>query len=93
MRIRFRYKTYPLSPELTAKSQRICILTSMIYGLILGAVPGIVAAVVFPDSVALPLVLMFAGIIAVPLLLRGLRRKKLAQFDAEYEKLLQSMRN
>ena len=92
MRIRFRYKTYPLAPELTAKSQRICVLTSAIYGLILGVIPGVFAAMVFPNSVAIPLVLIFAGLVAGPLLLRALRKKKLAQLDGEYEKLLQSVR-
>ena len=93
MRIRFYYKTYPLSPELTAKSQRVCVLTSAIYGLMLGAVPGILAAMLFPNALAVPMVLLFAGIVAGPLLLRILRKKKLAQLDAEYEKILQSMRN
>ena len=37
--------------------------------------------------------MLFAGIVAGPLLLRILRKKKLAQLDAEYEKILQSMRN
>lgn len=92
MRIQFRYKAYPLSPELTAKSQRVCILTSVLYGLILGVIPGVFAAIAFPDSVAIPMILIFAGIVAGPLLLRALRKKKLAQFDAEYGKILQSVR-
>ena len=92
MRIRFYYKTYPLSPELTAKSQRVCVLTSVIYGLMLGVIPGILAAMLFPNAFAIPMILIFTGIVAGPLLLRLLRKKKLAQLDAEYEKILQSMR-
>ena len=92
MRIRFRYKTYPLSPELTARSQRVCILTSVLYGLILGVIPGVAAAMVFPNSVVIPLVLIFVGLVAGPLLLRALRKQKLARLDREYEELLLSMR-
>ena len=57
----------------------------------LGAVPGVLGAMLFPASVAAPLILLFAGIIAGPILLSALRRKKFAQYDAEYERLVQSM--
>lgn len=92
MRIRYESRNYPLSPELTRKSQRVGLLTTPIYGLILGILPGLLCSILFPASLALPLILIFAGIVAGPLLLRAHRRKKFAQFDEEYQKLLRSMK-
>ena len=87
---RIKYKNYPNSQELTNKSLRVATLTSPLYGLMLGVVPGVVGAMIFPSSAAVPLVLIFAGIVAGPLLLRAYRRKKFAQYDAEYARLMQS---
>lgn len=91
MRIRFTYKNYPHSPELTRKSMRLCTLTSPLYGLMLGVVPGVACAMLFPSALTVPLVVMFGGIVAGPILLARYRKKKLAEFDAEYARLLQSM--
>lgn len=85
-----RYTNYPRSKELTGKSKRIATLTHPVYGIILGVLPGLLAAFLFPSSAAVPLVVMFAGIVAGPILLRILRKKKFAQLDEEYEKLLKS---
>ena len=92
MRVHFKYREYPLSAELTKKSQRVGVLTHPLYGIILGGLPGILAACLFPSSVAFPLVLVFAGIVAGPILLNVYRKKKFAQYDAEYEKILQTIR-
>lgn len=93
MRIRFRYKTYPLSQQLTNRSARVCTLTHPLYGLILGVIPGLLSAVLFPSSVTIPLIVIFAGIVAGPVLLAKYRKKKIAQFDAEYAELLRTMGN
>ena len=90
MRFRVTYTNYPLSPKLTDKSRRIATLTKPIYGIILGAFLGILCTMAFPNSVTLPMIVMFAGIIACPILLAMLRKKKFAQYDAEYQKILQS---
>lgn len=92
MRVPFRikYRNYPNSPELTNKSIRVATLTSPIYGVMLGVIPGIASPVIFPSSLTLPLVLMFVGIVAGPLLLRAYRKKKFAQYDAEYQRLVQA---
>lgn len=92
MRIRFRYKTYPLSQELTNKSARVCTLTHPIYGFVLGVLPGTLISMAFPSSTTIPIVLMFSGIVAGPILLGKYRKKKIAQLDAEYERLLQTMK-
>ena len=91
MRLRFTYKNYPLSKELTRKSERVGTLTHPLYGFILGAVPGVLVAMIFPNSLTLPMILLFAGIIAGPILLSMYRKKKFAQFDAEYAQILKSM--
>lgn len=91
MHLHFKYKNYPLSQELTKKSMRVGTLTHPLYGIFLGVLPGILAAFIFPSSVEIPMILMFAGMVAGPILLSVVRKKKFAKYDAEYEKLLQSM--
>ena len=88
--MRIRYTNYPNSKKLTNKSKRVATLTQPLYGIILGALPGIAAIALFPSSVVLPMILMVCGIIAGPILLSVYRKKKFAQLDAEYETLLQS---
>lgn len=90
MRIRFNYKNYPLSKELTAKSQRVGTLTHPIYGLIFGALPGVLVAMLLPGLIAPAMILLFGGAVAGPLLLNKYRKKKFAEYDAEYEKLLKA---
>ena len=85
-----RYKVYPNSKKLTYKSKRVTTLTSPLYGIILGTLPGIAAIALFPDSVTLPMILMVGGVIVCPTLLAKYRKKKLAQYDAEYEKMQNS---
>lgn len=92
MRFSYKYKNYPMSQELTEKSKRVGMLTKAIYGIILGVLPGLAAAFIFPSSVEIPMVLMVVGMIAGPILLALLRKKLFAKYDAEYEKLLQSMK-
>lgn len=91
MRIHFKYKNYPLSKELTEKSKRVGTLTHPLYGIVLGVLPGLLAAFIFSSSVEIPMVLMLVGMVAGPILLSVVRKKKFAKYDAEYEKLLQSM--
>ena len=91
--MRIRYTNYPDSKKLTNKSKRVATLTQPLYGIILGALPGIAAIALFPSAVVLPIVLLVCGIIAGPVLLVVYRKKKFAQFDAEYEELLQSNNN
>ena len=87
---RFQYKNYPLSPELTRKSQRVGTLTHPIYGVMLGALIGILVGAVFSFSVAIPLIALFAGVVGCPILLSKYRKKKFAEFDREYQKILQA---
>lgn len=90
MRLHFEYKNYPLSKELTQKSARVGSWTHPLYGFALGAMPGIACAMLFPTSFTVPMILLFGGIVAGPILLTRYRKKKFAQFDAEYEQLLKS---
>ena len=91
--MRIRYTNYPNSKKLTNKSKRVATLTKPLYGIILGLLPGGAAVALFPNSVTLPMILMVCGAIAGPILLAVYRRKKFAQFDAEYEELLNSSAN
>ena len=92
MRLSFKYTNYPLSPELTEKSKRVGRLTHPLYGIILGAVIMLVAGNLFPSAVEVASMLGVAGMIAGPILVVRFRKKKFAQFDAEYEKILQAAR-
>ena len=92
MRVTINYTNYPLSKELTEKSKRTATLCRPINGLILGILPGMAAAFIFSDSVAIPMTLMFAGMIGGPIGLTMLRKKKFAQYDAEYQKILAANR-
>ena len=92
MRISYKYRNYPMSKELTEKRKRVGLLTQPIYGIMLGVVPGMLAAFIFSSSVTIPMVLMVVGMIAGPILLAQLRKKLFAKYDAEYAKLLQSGR-
>ena len=92
MRLHYKYTNYPLSPELTRKSEDTALRTHPLYGIVLGGAPAMLATFLFgqlPD--ALFMILLFGGAIAGPFLLAAYRRKKFAQYDAEYAKLLQSM--
>ena len=88
--MRIRYTNYPNSKKLTNKSKRVATLTHPLYGIILVALPGIAATALFPSSVTFPMIMMVCGVIACPILLTVYRRKKFAQFDAEYEELQNS---
>ncbi len=88
----FRYKSYPLSSELTAKSQRLYLLTSPIYGIMPGGLLCVIMALIFPNSIAIPLTFMWIGIIGGPIVLLRYRKKKIAQYDAEYEKILEQLK-
>lgn len=90
MRLTFKYKNYPLSPELTRKSQRVGQLTHPLYGVMLGGILLLAGSALFPNAVAPALVLGAAGMVGGPFLLLQLRKKKFAQFDAEYEKILRA---
>lgn len=88
MRMRISYTNYPQSKKLTNKSRRIATFTHPLYGIILGGILGMAAAFVFPNSVAIPMICLIGGPIAGVILLRMLRNKKFAQYDAEYAALL-----
>jgi uncharacterized membrane protein YeaQ/YmgE (transglycosylase-associated protein family) len=90
MRLHFKYKKYPLSEELTKKSMRVGTLTHPLYGIIFGAIPGVLSAFLLPSSVEIPLFLLFAGAVGGPILLSVVRKKLFAKYDAEYEQLLKS---
>ena len=90
MKMRIRYTTYPQSPKLTNKSKRVATLTHPLYGVILGGMIGVAAGFAFPDSVTIPMIFLFGGAVAGPILLALYRKKKFAQFDAEYDELLKS---
>ena len=89
MRMRINYKKYPLSQKLTDKSLNIALLTRPLHGLALGVLPGMICAVLLPNSLTLPLVLMGIGMVGGPVLLRIVRKKMYVKLDAEYEKILQ----
>ena len=90
MRLHYKYTTYPLSKELTAKSERVALMTHPIYGIILGSGLVVLAIYFFPSSTAIVTTAMIVGLVGGPLLLRAIRKMKFAQYDAEYEKLLRS---
>lgn len=93
--ISYKYNNYPLSEELTAKSKRIGLLTSPLYGVVAGGLLGVLLMVIivylFPSAEVVPFFAMLGGFVAGPLLLASYRNKKFAQFDAEYDQLLKSM--
>ena len=95
--MRIRYTNYPNSKKLTNKSKRVATLTHPLYGIILGAIvgalPGALIVSVFPEAEIVPMIFMVAGIIAVPILLSKYRKKKFAQYDAEYAQICQSSGN
>lgn len=88
MRMRISYTNYPQSKKLTNKSRRIATFTHPLYGIILGGILGMAAAFVFPNSVVVPMIALIGCPIAGVILLRMLRKKKFAQYDAEYAALL-----
>ena len=92
MRVSIKYTNYPLSKELTEKSKRTATLCRPINGLVLGILPGLIAAFIFSDSVSIPMILMVLGMVGGPILLSMLRKKKFAQYDAEYQKILAANR-
>ena len=100
MRIRFKYKYYPLSEKLTAKSLRLGKLTHPLFGFVFGCM--IACAVLFAYAFLVPfsdtgmmitMCAMVLILIVVPILLVAYREKKSAQYDAEYEQLLQSLQS
>ncbi len=95
--MRISYTNYPNSKKLTNKSRRVATLTHPFYGIILGAIvgalPGALIVQIFSEAEIVPMIFMVAGIIAVPILLSKYRKKKFAQYDAEYEKICQSSEN
>ena len=92
--MRIQYTNYPNSKKLTNKSKRVATLTPPLYGIILGAIvgalPGILIVSVFPDADIVPMIFMVAGIVAGPILLSKYRKKKFAQYDAEYDEILRN---
>ena len=82
----FKSKTYPLSEELTNKSRQVGSYTHPLFGMLLGSLAA------FPCMTACPVlvpILPFAGAILIVLY----RKRKFAQFDAEYEKILAARQN
>lgn len=90
MRISITYTNYPLSPELTQKSKRVATFTQWYYGLGLAGILGVILAVLFPSLTAPAALAMGAGMIGFPILLAWYRKKKFAEYDAEYQKILQA---
>lgn len=101
-----KYKNYPLAPKLTKKSQSIGSFTHPIFGFALGSmVPTSFSLLlmwlsdIFPSAQEVlktlgHYILTFGGIIGMiagPILIVRYRKKKFAQLDAEYAKILQSM--
>ncbi|MBQ4090515.1 MAG: hypothetical protein IJC56_11670 [Clostridia bacterium] len=90
MRVRISYKNYPLSQKLTNKSLRVATLTRPLIGMCIGILPGLASAVLLPNSLTLPLVLMFGGMAAGLILAPIIRKKIYAKMDAEYESIVQA---
>lgn len=90
--LHYKYKEYPLSEELTAKSKRVASLTHplccIVLGCSLGILPGFIFSMLFPSSLVIPTMLCITGIMVGPVLLFLYREKKFAEYDAEYEALL-----
>ena len=84
MRMRFAYRNYPGYPELTAKRKRVAVLTHPVYGIILGALPGILAAILFPSAIAVPIIVLLVGAVAGPILLKRYRNREFARIELEY---------
>lgn len=90
MRLSFKYRNYPLSPELTEKSKRVGRLTHPLYGFVLGAMLFPILGSLFPSSMEIAMIPTVIAMIAGPILIVQFRKKKFAQYDAEYEKILQA---
>ena len=89
MFFRVSYKNYPLSKKLTQKSRSVAILTQPFYGIILGALFGVMSFIFIPFP-PVAMALMVVGAVVGVILLRKLRLKKFAKYDAEYAQILQS---
>ena len=89
MRITYSYKNYPQSKELTQKSLQLAKMTHPLCAMVWGMLPGIILVLLFQAPIAL--VVMLIGIIAGPIMAPRIRKKKSAQLDAEYAKLLENM--
>ena len=97
MKINYKYKKYPLSEKLTDKSERVGLLTSPFYAIFIGVIVGFIAYLISDrlshGSSDIQFTLFYVCIIVVPILLFIYRKKKFAQYDAEYEQLLRSMKS
>ena len=87
-RITYRYKQYPLSKELTKKSENVASLTHPLFGFGLGIVLSFALAMGLDVSSDAFNVLMVIGMVGGPIALWIFRMKKFAQYDAEYAKIL-----
>lgn len=89
MRIRYIYKNYPQSKELTQKSLQLAKMTHPLCAIVWGAIPGLILVVALPS--AFSMIVMMVGMVAGPILAPRIRKKKSAKLDEEYAKLLQNM--
>ena len=86
--MRYTYTNYPESKELTNKSLQLARMTHPMSALVWGMMPGLILVVLFQHPIAL--ILAFIGAIIGPIMAPKIRKKKSAELDAEYAKLLQS---
>lgn len=89
MRITYTYKNYPQSKELTNKSLQLAKMTHPMCAMVWGMMPGLILVLLLQHPVAL--ILTFIGAIVGPIMAPRIRKKKSAQLDAEYAKLLENM--
>ena len=89
MRITYNYKNYPQSKELTRKSLQLAKMTHPLCAMVWGMLPGLILVMLLQAPIAM--VVMFIGLIAGPIMAPRIRKKKSAQLDAEYAKLLENM--
>lgn len=95
MRLHFTYTNYPLSPELTQKSRSIAELTHPLYGVMAGGLLWFaIMALAFELNLPVPDGLLFFSMVAFAIagaiLIVKYRKKRFAQLDAEYEKIVQA---
>lgn len=86
--LRHKYKVYPLSEELTKKSQAVGTRTHPLFGMVYGAFAAYPFLMISPGLMPVAIFLPIVGAI----LTVQYRKKKFAQFDKEYEKILEAHR-
>lgn len=88
MRFRFSYPTYPASKELTEKSRKVGTLTHPVFCFGLGSLLGFVVIMLCQGKMPASMIGLMVCVIGSFVVLRVYRKKRFAQLDAAYARLL-----